>query len=230
MTRRQPGARARRARPSGTRRTGRRSPRWSKGAAAIRDSHDARSSEQGRRYAIVDAVTDAHLHAIGDGRRRSIALLTGGSGVAVGLPENFRNATAGWPARDAASPARGRRPCRRRWLARARALPCCRSAPGAGAHADVLELDPLGDSQTRRRSTDAGGGVGCTAGCPSAPVLVAASAAAGQGRGAAGKDLAARQAGALVEAGAVRHRGAGPGGAEACAGWWWREARPPARW
>ena len=47
--------------------------------------------EQGRRYAIVDATNDAHLHTIGeavDGH----ALVTGGSGVAMGLPENFRRA------------------------------------------------------------------------------------------------------------------------------------------
>jgi uncharacterized protein YgbK (DUF1537 family) len=45
--------------------------------------------EQGRRYAIVDAVTDAHLYAIGEAAEAH-ALLTGGSGVAIGLPENFR--------------------------------------------------------------------------------------------------------------------------------------------
>jgi uncharacterized protein YgbK (DUF1537 family) len=45
--------------------------------------------EQGRRYAIVDAVTDAHLYAIG-AAAEAHALLTGGSGVAIGLPENFR--------------------------------------------------------------------------------------------------------------------------------------------
>lgn len=45
--------------------------------------------EQGRRYAIVDAVTDAHLLAIGEAVSGH-ALVTGGSGVAMGLPENFR--------------------------------------------------------------------------------------------------------------------------------------------
>lgn len=60
----------------------------SRGAAAIR-SGLATLKEQGRRYAIVDAVADADLLAIGeavDGH----ALVTGGSGVAMGLPENFR--------------------------------------------------------------------------------------------------------------------------------------------
>jgi uncharacterized protein YgbK (DUF1537 family) len=45
--------------------------------------------EQGRRYAIVDATADRHLHAIGHAASGH-ALLTGGSGIAMGLPENFR--------------------------------------------------------------------------------------------------------------------------------------------
>jgi uncharacterized protein YgbK (DUF1537 family) len=47
--------------------------------------------EGGTRYAIVDAVTDAHLHAIGEAAANH-PLLTGGSGVAMGLPANFRRA------------------------------------------------------------------------------------------------------------------------------------------
>ena len=60
------------------------------GAAAIRAAMTA-LKEQGRRYAIVDAVTDAHLHAI-DEAAAAHALITGGSGVAIGLPDNFRAA------------------------------------------------------------------------------------------------------------------------------------------
>ncbi len=62
----------------------------SRGAATIRSALSA-CKEQGRRYAIVDAVTEADLLAIGeavDGH----ALVTGGSGMAMGLPENFRRA------------------------------------------------------------------------------------------------------------------------------------------
>lgn len=58
------------------------------GVQAIRSAM-IRLKEQGRRYAIVDAITDNHLLAIGqaaDGH----ALISGGSGVAMGLPENFR--------------------------------------------------------------------------------------------------------------------------------------------
>lgn len=58
------------------------------GAAAIRREM-TRLAEGGRRYAIVDAVTDAHLMAIGEAAAPH-ALITGGSGVAMGLPENFR--------------------------------------------------------------------------------------------------------------------------------------------
>jgi len=60
------------------------------GAAAIRRAMTG-LKEQGRRYAIVDAVSDAHLHAIGQAAE-SHALITGGSGIAIGLPENFRRA------------------------------------------------------------------------------------------------------------------------------------------
>jgi uncharacterized protein YgbK (DUF1537 family) len=41
--------------------------------------------------AIVDALTDAHLLAIGEACA-GLKLLTGGSGLALGLPENFRRA------------------------------------------------------------------------------------------------------------------------------------------
>ena len=61
-----------------------------KGGAAIRDAM-TRLKEQGRRYAIVDAITDAHLVSIGEAAAHH-ALITGGSGVAMGLPANFRKA------------------------------------------------------------------------------------------------------------------------------------------
>jgi len=60
------------------------------GADAIRKAMLA-LKEQGRRYAIVDAVTNADLVAIGAAAAEH-ALITGGSGVAMGLPENFRAA------------------------------------------------------------------------------------------------------------------------------------------
>lgn len=58
------------------------------GAHAIRDAM-TQLKERGRRYAIVDAITDAHLISIGEAAS-SHALITGGSGVAMALPANFR--------------------------------------------------------------------------------------------------------------------------------------------
>ncbi|MBV9782856.1 MAG: four-carbon acid sugar kinase family protein [Acidisphaera sp.] len=60
------------------------------GAAAITRAMTA-LAEQGRRYAIVDAVSDSQLQAIG-AAAAGHALITGGSGVAMGLAENFRAA------------------------------------------------------------------------------------------------------------------------------------------
>jgi uncharacterized protein YgbK (DUF1537 family) len=45
----------------------------------------------GYRHAIVDAISDAHLITIG-AACADLRLVTGGSGVALGLPANFRNA------------------------------------------------------------------------------------------------------------------------------------------
>jgi len=70
-----------------------------RGAAAIRDAFAGLRAD-GRRYAIVDALRDDDLMAIGaacDG----LALITGGSGVALGLPENFRRAGKLAPAQTA---------------------------------------------------------------------------------------------------------------------------------
>ncbi len=58
------------------------------GAVAIRRAMTG-LKEQGRRYAIVDATSDAHLRAIGEAAE-SHALITGGSGIAIGLPDNYR--------------------------------------------------------------------------------------------------------------------------------------------
>lgn len=58
------------------------------GVAAIKARFAALKAE-GARFAIVDAVTNAELEQIGaacDG----MPLITGGSGIALGLPENFR--------------------------------------------------------------------------------------------------------------------------------------------
>ena len=58
------------------------------GPGAIRDAL-TRLREQGRRFAIVDAVADNDLLSIGAAVANH-ALITGGSGIAMGLPGNFR--------------------------------------------------------------------------------------------------------------------------------------------
>lgn len=61
-----------------------------KGPAAIADAFAALQRE-GCRHAIVDAIADHDLEAIG-AAAKDLALITGGSGIALGLPENFRRA------------------------------------------------------------------------------------------------------------------------------------------
>ena len=59
------------------------------GADSIRSAYDALKSD-GYSHAIVDAVSDEHLRFIGEASK-DLKLITGGSGVALGLPNNFRN-------------------------------------------------------------------------------------------------------------------------------------------
>lgn len=61
-----------------------------KGPAAVREAFET-IAQDGPAMAVADAVTDAQLRVLGaafDG----LPLLTGGSGIALGLPENFRRA------------------------------------------------------------------------------------------------------------------------------------------
>jgi len=59
-----------------------------RGAAAVRSRLEQLAAD-GVRAAVADAITDDHLRALGEGCA-DLALLTGGSGIALGLPENFR--------------------------------------------------------------------------------------------------------------------------------------------
>ncbi len=66
---------------------------WSKvgaGETAINEELAALAA-QGVRHAVVDAVRDEDLYAIG-AASRNLRLLTGGAGLALGLPQNFREA------------------------------------------------------------------------------------------------------------------------------------------
>lgn len=60
------------------------------GRAAIRAELD-RIGEAGRHLVVVDAIADADLVEIG-AAAEGLELITGGSGIALGLPENFRAA------------------------------------------------------------------------------------------------------------------------------------------
>lgn len=110
-----------------------------RGVAAIH-AEMTRLTESGRGFAIADAVTDAHLMALGEACANH-ALITGGSGIAMGLPENFRRAGL-LPVRDDADalpPAQG--------LCAVVAGSCSRATLGqiglARDHVPVLELDAL---------------------------------------------------------------------------------------
>ena len=63
-----------------------------RGAQAVRTSIGALRAD-GVRMAIADAVSDADLYTLGEACA-NLPLITGGSGVALGLPANFRR--AGW--------------------------------------------------------------------------------------------------------------------------------------
>jgi uncharacterized protein YgbK (DUF1537 family) len=63
-------------------------PAVESGPEAIRARFDQLRG-QGVRQAIADAVSDRHLLALG-AAAADLALITGGSGIAMGLPENFR--------------------------------------------------------------------------------------------------------------------------------------------
>lgn len=58
-----------------------------KGAEAIGESFLA-ARVRGERYTVVDAITDLHLYDIGRAAA-DMKLITGGSGIALGLPGNF---------------------------------------------------------------------------------------------------------------------------------------------
>lgn len=67
------------------------------GADAIRAGFDALVAD-GKRFVVVDAVRDSHLFTIGEALADHV-LITGGSGIGLGLPENFRKAGS-LPVRD----------------------------------------------------------------------------------------------------------------------------------
>ncbi len=79
-----------------------------KGPDMLRDSF-AKARDNGFRVVVVDAIDDADLRTIG-AASADFGLVTGGSGIAIGLPENFRKAglaTIAGPGRGFAAPEGG---------------------------------------------------------------------------------------------------------------------------
>ncbi len=140
------------------------------GAMAIRQAMTA-LKEQGRRYAIVDAVSDSHLLAIGEAAEHH-ALITGGSGVAMGLPANFRRAGKLPERSDAAllPNVAGH--------AAVLAGSCSRATLGqlgfAREHAPVLQLDPLATPDAAQMVAAARDWIADKLGAT--PIVIAASA------------------------------------------------------
>lgn len=63
-----------------------------RGVAAVREAFD-RLSKQGLRHIVLDSVTDEHLITLGEACA-DMKLITGGSGMAMGLPANFARSGA----------------------------------------------------------------------------------------------------------------------------------------
>ena len=168
-----------------------------RGAGAIRAAF-AGLREQGRRHAVVDALDDSHLESIGEACAE-LALVTGGSGVALGLPANFRRAglleadvhADSLPRIEGAAAVLAGS-CSRATLeqvARAKALwPSYRIEPLALADALAAGEDPAAGAVAFARDALADGG----------PVLVYASAPPDEVR-AAQERLGRERAGALIE-------------------------------
>ncbi len=141
-----------------------------RGAGAIR-AEMGKLREWGKHYAIIDAITDQHLLDIGEAAALH-PLITGGSGVAMGLPENFRRAGL-LPARSdaAALPAQS-------GFAAVLAGSCSRATLGqiglAREHMPTLELDALTTPDAAALAAQAVAWMEGKIGA--APILIAASA------------------------------------------------------
>ena len=170
-------------------------------------------------YAVTDVLEDEDLRRLGTACA-DLALLTGGSGIAMGLPENFRRrgllqARAG--RRRAARRSRAPRWC---WPAPARPRPWSRSRRWR------RRARRCGSTRCAWRQAGAGRGrgLGKASRCGDGPVLVYASATPEEVERGPGSGWAASGPEALVEAAlADVARGWSP---RARGGWSWPAARP----
>jgi uncharacterized protein YgbK (DUF1537 family) len=164
----------------------------SRGAAVIAAAFDGLRAA-GHRHAVVDAVADRDLVEIGTASK-DLRLITGGSGIAIGLPENFRRAGLLQPNASAADLPRIAGPelvlsgsCSTATLAQVAAFQAKRPA---------FELDPLAlaaDPSLVQRAIDWAEGL-----LGRGPILVFASAPPERVR-AAQERLGREKAGVVVE-------------------------------
>jgi uncharacterized protein YgbK (DUF1537 family) len=164
----------------------------SRGGAAIHERFAA-LRQQGHGVAIVDALADADLDAIG-AACADLPLVTGGSGIALGLPQNFRR--QGLLAADAVADALPQTGGLRAVMSGSCSVATQKQVDAMRASFPSFHVDPLrlarGDDVVAAALDWAAGRVG------QQPVLVYATAAP-EAVGRVQADLGIEQAGRLVE-------------------------------
>jgi uncharacterized protein YgbK (DUF1537 family) len=170
----------------------------SQGASAIKIAFERLRSD-GIRHAIVDAVRDADLLAIGEAAA-GLALITGGSGIALGLPENFRRAGA-LPAREGGADALPRIEGKEAVISGSCSVATLAQVDAMRATRPVFDIDPLALAAGRDLVAEALDWA--TPRLGEGPVLIAASQPPEQVR-AVQEKLGRERAGALIEAALAR--------------------------
>lgn len=162
------------------------------GAEAIRARLDALAGED-KPIAIVDALTETHLRAIGHAAR-GVKLVTGASGVGMGLADNFREDGIDLPDPHAGVP----------HVAGHEAVvsgSCSAATLGQLAHLEdrypVFRIDPLALAEGRDQAAEA---LDWAAGKLGGPPVVVAASAAPEAVQAAQARIGRMEAGVLVEA------------------------------
>jgi 3-dehydrotetronate 4-kinase len=163
-----------------------------RGVEAVREALGALEAG-GFRYAVADAITDEHLRSLGTALDGAV-LLTGGSGIAMGLPENFRRAGTLASASDPGTlPAA---PGHAAVLAGSCSVATLEQIEAAEASMPVLRLDPLATPDPEALARTALEWAAPRLG--DAPLVIAASARPEQ-VAALQQRLGRNEAGALVE-------------------------------
>jgi len=152
----------------------------------------AKLRAEGCRHAVVDAIADRDLEAIG-AAAADFPLITGGSGIALGLPENFRSKGLLGAGEAAALP-------RIEGAAAVISGSCSTATQGQVAHmrerAPVFDVDPIAVAESKQVVAEALAWAKPLLG--DKPILVSATAAPEQ-VAAVQQRLGRERAGALVE-------------------------------